>query len=548
MRIRFARKYAFRDPSCAYTRLILAGSRVGDVVASKYRLEALLGSGGMGHVYRALNVRAGRPVAIKILRSEHASNAPIVDRFLREAIAANLVRHPNVVDVLDVDKDTDGSPYIVQELLTGEDLEKYVQARGGRLDLREIEELLLPVIDAVAEAHVRGVVHRDIKPENVFLAQQGGRRVPKLLDFGISKVRLPDIKMTDVGVMMGTPAYMAPEQIQGGSREADPRSDVWALGIMLWELLVGRLPFENANDAPALFVAIATKDVPRIVDVDPSIDRHVSRVVERCLRRSLDERYPTAAELARDLRHVLEGSDIEPTQRRSIPPLAMNGHPATPALEIPDLIMPAPARVPEPAPAPRTEAMGPLDLELHYTPHELDLPQEPPRERTATAAMPAPAPELETAAPAPSRRVDAPLDGVMMSGSIASQRRPIAQAPSMYQPPPAAAPKDEAMKLVVAIGVVGLVPVLTTAILMTFAYAHDGWNIVAFLMKPSQPASLIIQGGLAAVAFGAACVNIRGSFKRWRGDVAGGPVAAIVYACVAGGLLFAALQLGKAAF
>ena len=129
----------------------MAGSRVGELVASKYLLEELLGSGGMGHVYRALNVRAGRMVAVKILRSEHATNAIIVDRFLREALAANLVRHPNVVDVLDVDKDTDGSPYIVQELLTGEDLEKYVKLRGGRLNLEEIETLLLhdtPVITA----------------------------------------------------------------------------------------------------------------------------------------------------------------------------------------------------------------------------------------------------------------------------------------------------------------------------------------------------------------------------------------------------------------
>src|SRR4029079_12303126 len=121
----------------------------------------------------------------------------------------------------------------------------------------------------VAEAHARGVVHRDIKPDNVFLANEGKRRVPKLLDFGISKIRLPDIRTTEVGVMMGTPAYMAPEQIQG-SRDADARTDVWALGIMLFERLSGRLPFD-AKDAPALFVAIATRDVPRLMDVCPEV-------------------------------------------------------------------------------------------------------------------------------------------------------------------------------------------------------------------------------------------------------------------------------------
>jgi serine/threonine-protein kinase len=213
---------------------LVGTTRVGDVVAQKYRIEELLGSGGMGHVYRAVNVRAGRAVAIKILRSEHITNSTVVDRFLREAMAANLVRHPNVVDVLDVDKDGDGAPFIVQELLNGVDLERYMRDRGGKLDLGEIEDLLLPIIDAIGEAHAQGVVHRDIKPENVFLASVGNRRVPKLLDFGISKIRAAaNVKTTDVGMMMGTPAYMAPEYVQGASREADPRTDIWALGIML---------------------------------------------------------------------------------------------------------------------------------------------------------------------------------------------------------------------------------------------------------------------------------------------------------------------------
>ena len=525
------------------------------MIASKYRLEELLGSGGMGHVYRAVNVRAGRTVAIKILRSEHATNAPIVERFLREALAANLVRHPNVVDVLDVDKDDDGSPYIVQELLSGEDFESYVKSRGGRVNLQEVEELLLPVIDAVAEAHARGVVHRDIKPENVFLARPanatiGSRKqlVPKLLDFGISKVRLPDIKMTDVGVMMGTPAYMAPEQVTGGSRDADPRADVWALGVMLWEVLVGRLPFDS-TDAPALFVAIATKDIPSMLEADPSLDPHVARVVARCTRRNIDERYPTAAELARDLRHVLEGTDIEPTQRRSIPPLAAKEGADRGGFDIPDLIMPAPARVPE-LPSNPTAAHGALELEP------------PPAQRQITAALPPsqahPPPSVPAlpVATAPSSRREpaahtppAQLDGVMMSGSAISQRRP-GPPPSMYQPRELDhdKPADPSMKLIGALGVAGLVPILTTAVLMTFLYAPEGWNVVAALTKPEQPILMIIQGGLAVAGVAGAGSMSRAAFQRMRGIVAGGVVGAIVHAAIGGAFLFVALQLGKAAF
>ena len=178
-----------------YARIVgTPENRVGEVLAAKYRLEELLGSGGMGHVYRAVNEHVGRAVAIKVLRREHAENAQVVDRFLREARAANLVRHPNVVDVLDIGKEDDGTPFIVQELLVGEDLAHLVARRGGKLPVEEVCDLLLPVIDAVAEAHARGIVHRDIKPENVFLAKASRGPIPKLLDFGISKVRAPDLQ------------------------------------------------------------------------------------------------------------------------------------------------------------------------------------------------------------------------------------------------------------------------------------------------------------------------------------------------------------------
>src|SRR5580693_3682482 len=163
-------------------------SREGEVLAGKYRLDALLGSGGMGEVYRAENLGLGRAVAIKLLREEHGESSEVVMRFLREARAANIVRHPNVVDILDIGQAEDGTPFIVQELLEGEDLAHYTKGRGGKLVLREALDVLLPAIDAVAFAHARGVIHRDLKPENIFLSRDHkGALVPKLLDFGISR-------------------------------------------------------------------------------------------------------------------------------------------------------------------------------------------------------------------------------------------------------------------------------------------------------------------------------------------------------------------------
>jgi hypothetical protein len=208
--------------------------------------------------------------------------------------------------------------------------------------------------------------------------------------------------------------------------------------------------------------------------------------------------------------------------------------------------MPAASRVPDVPAAHPTAAVGALELEA-------PTKREPPRE--VTAALPKSVPNLAVApaAPAPAPAPAPPptpapakLDGVMMSGSISSQRR--APPPSMYQPPAEAPPQDQAMKLLVAIGVVGLLPIITTAVLTSVAYAPEGWDVVAFLVKPSQPLSLIMQGGLALVALGSAGATIRGAFKRWRGDLAGGPGAAILYACLAGGMLFAAIQFGRAAW
>jgi len=272
-----------------------SASRAGNVLASKYRL-------------------------IKLLLREHAANGELVERFLREARAANIVRHPHVVDVLDIGEDAGAGPFLVQEFLEGEDLQDHLARVGGRLTLEEIRELLLPVIDAVALAHSRGVVHRDLKPGNIFLSHAGGRIVPKLLDFGISHAArgAGDARLTAAGMLLGSPAYMSPEQIQ--SSVVDARIDVWALGVILYEVVSGRLPFED--DSPgAIFVRIATVDAEPLERVAPSAPTDLTRIVARCLCRDPEQRYPSAAELLRELSNVCDGTAIAATRAGPVPVL-----------------------------------------------------------------------------------------------------------------------------------------------------------------------------------------------------------------------------------
>lgn len=279
------------------------GARSGEVLKGKYRLEALIGSGGMGDVYRARNVMIERVVAIKMLHPAHAANADIVGRFLREAKAANLVRHRNVVEVLDVDQDEHGVPFIVQEYLEGEDLGITLDKIDGGLSLRVALGLLVPVVEAVASAHAKGLVHRDLKPDNVFLTlgQDAGTIVPKVLDFGISKMptNAGDVRMTAGDMIMGTPAYMSPEQIQAPWL-VDARADIWALGVIVHEALTGQLPFRG--DSPgALFQEICTQDPIPLQEVLPDAPADVIAIVKRCMQRDPAARYANANDLARDL-------------------------------------------------------------------------------------------------------------------------------------------------------------------------------------------------------------------------------------------------------
>ncbi len=268
------------------------------VIGGKYQVVRLLGSGGMGAVYEARNSWTGRRVAVKMLHAQFARKPEIVRRFLREAKAATAISHPNIVDVLDMGEDpAQGGLFIVQEFLEGLDLARRMQ-QVPALTMRESLALLAPVMSALVAAHRLGIVHRDIKPENIFLTTgPRGVTAPKLIDFGISKVLdgpSADRSRTQTGVAIGTPQYMSPEQARGRS-DVDGRSDVWSMGVLLYELVAGRLPFDAPN-YNLLIVAILTTPAPRIEEVAPGVPRQLAAVIHRALEPDLAQRYASMSE------------------------------------------------------------------------------------------------------------------------------------------------------------------------------------------------------------------------------------------------------------
>ncbi len=289
-------------------------SREGETLKGKYLLLERLGVGGMGEVYRARNTLLDRVVAIKVLHADLAKNKQVVQRFTREAKAANVVRHRNIVDVLDIDQDETGLSFIVQEYLEGEDFGVSLEDRGGSMPAIEALDILIPVAEAVGVAHDKGLVHRDLKPENIYLARVDNGVVPKILDFGISKISVEaeiaekpaasgdapkNVRLTAAGQAMGTPAYMSPEQIRDPST-VDARTDVWAIGVMLYEAASGRLPFD-AETLGDLFVEICTREPPPLDRIVPDAPKEFAQVARRCLRPEPTARYADAKALAKAL-------------------------------------------------------------------------------------------------------------------------------------------------------------------------------------------------------------------------------------------------------
>ncbi len=272
---------------------------IGDVIAGKYEVLKLIGSGGMGYVVSAMHVELGEVVALKFLRPEALQIEELVERFAREARAAAKIRSEHVARVFDVGTLPDGVPFIVMEHLAGQDLAD-VLAHGGPLPVKVAVEYVMQACEALAAAHAAGVIHRDIKPENLFLTRHAqGLDFIKILDFGISKVALtPGGKRAFVRTMMpiGSPVYMSPEQIRS-SEHVDPRTDIWSLGCVLFELLTGVVAFDEPT-LMQLSAAILEQDPVPLRALVPDAPPELEEVVLRCLEKDADKRYGNIAELA----------------------------------------------------------------------------------------------------------------------------------------------------------------------------------------------------------------------------------------------------------
>ncbi len=267
---------------------------VGDVIAGKYRIESIAGEGGMGIVYEAEHVILRQRVAVKVLQPGSMSSSEAVERFSVEAAAIARIASEHVVRIMDAGSLPNGAPYLVMEFLDGCDLDELI-ARRGPLPVATVVDYALQALDGLAHAHAARVIHRDLKPANLFLARTpDGREIIKLVDFGIAKSF--DVG-TDDGRVAGSPIYMAPEQLR--NEPVDARSDIWSLGVVVYELLSGAPPFHG--NFTSIVEGILRQDVVPLANVVPSVAAELSQIVGRCLQRDLGSRWPTIAELARAL-------------------------------------------------------------------------------------------------------------------------------------------------------------------------------------------------------------------------------------------------------
>jgi len=277
---------------------------IGSVLDGRYRIDAVLGTGGMGRVYRGEHTGIGRAVAIKVLHADLGRNREAAQRFQREAIASGRLDHPNIVGVSDFGVVDDGPCYLVMEALEGESLGERLE-RERRIPWTDAIQIMRGVLQGLRHAHDRGVVHRDIKPDNIFLARKDGEVIVKILDFGIAKLYAgspDDPASTRAGLTVGTPAYLSPEQAVGG--EIKPASDLYSATILLFEMLTGRAPFED-KDPLAMLGAHVSREPPRVHEVAPDV--HIPPQLEAVIQHGLVKTQADRISTAKDYLAALDG-------------------------------------------------------------------------------------------------------------------------------------------------------------------------------------------------------------------------------------------------
>ncbi|HRH01171.1 MAG TPA: serine/threonine-protein kinase, partial [Polyangiaceae bacterium] len=283
-----------------------------ELLAGKYRVERVLGEGGMGVVVRAIHTQLEQPVALKFLQPEALKRPALVARFAREAKALARLTTEHVARVIDVGTLDSGAPYIVMEYLDGEDLAALLDRRG-RLPIGEAATYLLQACEAIAEAHAARIVHRDLKPANLFLARQrDGGSIIKVLDFGIAKALDDDASLTKTSAGLGSAHYMAPEQMRN-AKSCDERADLWACGVILFELTTGLVPFEG-DSVHEVVAAVIEQRRHSLQDLLPGAPPALSALVDRCLEVDPAKRVPSVLEFAEGLSALVDG----PEQRASL--------------------------------------------------------------------------------------------------------------------------------------------------------------------------------------------------------------------------------------
>ncbi len=337
----------------------MADSYVGREVAGQFRIEERIGSGGMGAVYKADQPQMNRHVAIKILHARYLSRKDLVSRFRREARAMSHLSHPNTARVFLYGQLEDGACYFVMEYLEGRNLAQLVR-REGPMEQKRALHVMAQVCGALDEAHRAGIIHRDLKPENIFLTTQGGiEDYPKVLDFGLAKVTEKQMRpgsmiLTREGMVFGTPEFMSPEQARG--KTLDPRSDIYSLGVILYELLTGKLPFDARQ--PIEFIQLHVNEQPIPLSErakDKELLPGLEAAVMKALEKDPDDRYDTAADFAEALEAVAAG---RPSFGVSKPIFGPSSEPAPQQAQPKPQSEPAPARQPSSRPAPAQQAVS----------------------------------------------------------------------------------------------------------------------------------------------------------------------------------------------
>ncbi len=342
------------------------GVLLGQLLGERYRIVGEIGKGGMATVYVAEHLLIGRLVAIKVLHPQFAENAECVRRFMAEGRTVGTLGHPNIVESTDMGFTANGAPFIVLELLEGSNLEDEIQ-RCGKLAIARAVHIALQIASALAAAHAKGIIHRDLKTPNIFLIDPGGRDHVKVLDFGISKF-METAGQTQRGMLFGTPGFMSPEQVSDPAA-VDRRTDVYALGVCLYEMVGGKLPFDQTK-FPLIFAKILTEEPAPIEKLRPDLPHELGEIIRKAMAKSLDARTPSMEEFARAL---FSFSGKEPPLTA---PRTSNGDKKEIGLQATVSSTPSPVRVPTGGGAPPVYGTPPLYAAVLDAPHKLTPSEE----------------------------------------------------------------------------------------------------------------------------------------------------------------------------